>query len=87
MIKAHLKTMLPDDWAADIDALVVENVITPYLIEDEQEEIKSLLLQNGNKPLMSQRESIIERGKSNDVDATMAQIQQEGIVDAMAMAM
>ena len=87
VIKAHLKTMLPDDWAADIDALVVENVITPYLIEDEQEEIKSLLLQNGNKPLMSQRESIIERGKSNDVDATMAQIQQEGIVDAMAMAM
>lgn len=77
VVKAFLKQMLPQDWHKDIDALQVENIITPYVIEDKKEEIQTLLLKNGNKALVSQRESIRELGESEDVDATIAEIQQE----------
>lgn len=83
VIRAWMKVMLPDDYAEDIDALPVENYITPYTITDEKDEITLLLLKNGNKPLMSQRESIVELGDSEDPDKTMAEIRAESLGDAL----
>jgi len=86
VVKSFLKVMLPGD-EKDIDALPVENVITPYVITDEKDTVELLLLKNGSKPLMSQEESIREFGASEDVDKTMELIRQEGMMDAMSAAM
>lgn len=83
VVKAWAKVMLPDEYHDDIDALPVENVITPYTITDEKDTVNLLLLKNGNKPLMSQRESIVELGESEDPDKTMEEIRIESMGDSM----
>lgn len=87
VVKAFLKLMLPDEYAVDIDALVVENELTPYTITDERDSVSLLLLKNGNKSLMSQKESIVALGESEDPDKTMQEIQQENLGNALSMAM
>ena len=62
------------NYANDIDALTVENIITPYTITDDKDTISNLVLANGNKPVISQRESIEMLGWSSDVDKTMQEI-------------
>lgn len=89
VVKGFLKLALGNraDYNKAIDALPVENVITPYMITDDKDTVNLLLLKNGGKPLMSQRESIEALGESDDVDATLAEIQQESMADALGMAM
>lgn len=82
VIKAFVKVILGESYAADIDALPVEVQITPFTITDEKERLENLQLANGNKPLMSQRESIQELGWSDNVDATMQQIAEESVSNA-----
>lgn len=84
VVKAFLKQMLPEEWGADIDALTVENVMTPYTIDNRKEEVEILLLKNGQKPLASQRETIQSLGESEDVDATMEEIQRESEASSFA---
>ena len=86
IIKAFANVILGDSYAADIEALPVEQVITPFSITDEKDDIVNLMTANGNKPLMSQRESIERYGKSDDVDKTLEEIRQEGTVDAFNLA-
>jgi hypothetical protein len=83
VVKGWLKVMMPH-MATDIDTLVVETQITPFTIDDEKDTISNLLLANGNKPIMSQRESIEAYGQSNDVDQTMKEIAEESTQDVMA---
>lgn len=80
IVKAFLKIVLGEGYAADIDALPVETRITPFAITDKTETVSTLLAANGNMPIMSQRESIEEYGQSDDVDRTLAEIaaQQQG---------
>lgn len=89
VVKGFLKLMLGNkaEYNAAIDSLVVENVITPYMITDDKDTVNLLLMKNGNKALMSQRESIEALGESEDVDATLAEIAQENMSDALGMAM
>ena len=74
VVKAFLKTVLPERMHADIDALKVETVITPFSITDAKETVDMLLTANGGEPIMSQRESIEEFGRSDNVDKTMKEI-------------
>lgn len=85
VVKAFLKTVLPEEWHNDIDALPVETKITPFTISDTKETVETLMTANGNKPIMSQRESIEEFGHSEDVDATLREIQEEQKVDEFAL--
>lgn len=87
VIKSFLKQMLPDDWADDIDALMVESIITPYAITDEKDSVELLMTKNGNKPLMSQRESIRELGQSENVDKTIEEIREESMQSAMNLSL
>lgn len=89
VVKGFLKLALGNkaEYNQAIDALVVENVMTPYMISDDKDTVNLLLSKNGNKPLMSQRESIEALGESEDVDATLAEIAKENLADAMALAM
>jgi hypothetical protein len=84
VLKSFLKVMLPADYADAIDALKFDVEITPYTIDDEKERISNLALANGNKPMMSQRESVERLGYSNDVDKTMRELAEESMVDIMA---
>ncbi len=87
VLKAYLKLMMGAAYHADIDALQVDVVITPYRITDEKERVERLLAANGNRPLMSQRESIEHYGCSDDVDQTLREIAQQEMNDALDLSM
>lgn len=74
IIKAFAKVIMGEGYSADIDALPVENVITPFMISDEKDTIENLLKANGDKPMISQRESVEMLGWSTDIDKTMEEI-------------
>ena len=85
VLKAFLKTVLPQSYHKDIDSLPVENKITAFTISDEKDTISNLLSANGGKPIMSQRESIEEYGHSTDVDKTMQEIAEEDMQDNFSL--
>lgn len=82
VVKAFAKASLPISYHADIDALPVENVITPFTITDEKDTITNLTTANGGKPLISHRESIEMYGHSTDVDKTLQEIAEDEALDA-----
>lgn len=82
VVKAFAKASLPTSYHSDIDALPVENVITPFTITDEKDTITNLTTANGGKPLISHRESIEMYGHSTDVDKTMQEIAEDEALDA-----
>lgn len=79
--KAYAKVIMGEDYAADIDALPVENIVTPFAINDDKDTIQNLVLANGNKPVISQRESVEMLGWSSDVDKTMEEIAADSMGD------
>ena len=81
VIKAFLKEM-NRKWESEIDNVVVEHTITPYIQNDELAEITKRMKANGNKPIESQLESIQKYGGSPDAAATLKQIQEESAVEA-----
>ena len=85
VVKAFAKIMLGESYAADIDALKVETLITPFAITDEKDTINNLMAANGGKALMSQRESIEMYGHSDDVDKTLREIAEEDKIDAFEL--
>lgn len=84
VVKAFLEVMKPE-WASEIDALQVENVITPYTINDESETINNLVTASGGKAIISQREAVETLGWSEDPDKTLEQIAVENAGNAMAL--
>ena len=87
VVKGFLKVMLPKEYEKDIDALPVENVMTPFIITDEKDSVELIMMKNGNKPVMSQQESIQALGESEDPQKTMELIRQESMADAMGLSM
>lgn len=85
VIKAFLKQMLDASYAEAIDSLQFEVVITPYIVSDEKERISNLAIANGNKPMISQKESIRILGYSKDPEQTMRDIAEETVVDTMSL--
>lgn len=85
VVKAFLKLMMGSAYHNDIDALVVENIITPYRITDAKETVELLLTANGNKPIMSQRESIEQYGHSDDIDQTLREIAEQDMQDTFEL--
>lgn len=85
VIKAFLKQMLDASYAEAIDSLQFEVVITPYIVSDEKERINNLAIANGNKPMISQKESIRLLGYSDDPEQTMRDIAEETVVDTMGL--
>lgn len=82
VVKAFAKAALGKSYEADIDALSVDMLITPFTIEDEKDTIANLIAANGGEPIMSQRESIEKFGQSDDVDKTLEEIANQRKVDA-----
>lgn len=82
IIKAFVKIILPGK-DKDVDSLQVETVITPFTIRDDKEEAETIMTMTGGKAVMSQREGIQILGKSQDVDETMRQLNEEATADLM----
>ena len=82
VVKAFYKLMKKGVSEEEVDNLQVETVITPYVINDDKERAELALTLNGNKPLMSHRESIEFMGLSDDVETTLQEIQQDELNDA-----
>ena len=85
VVKAFLATLRPD-LADAIEALHVETVITPYQLTESRDTITELLAANGNKPLISHRESIEQLGWSPNASNTLEEIQQESVLSAYEIA-
>ena len=81
VIKAFLSKM-NTKWAARMDEITVEHIITPFIQEDKMAQIEMWMKGNGNKPIISQKESIKRAGISDDPDATYQEIQGEEEVEA-----
>ena len=84
VVKAYLKTMLPEDWSSDIETLSVENIITPYTITSQADNLALYINATGGKQLMSQGTAIQKLGMVDDADAELQKIQQEGMQDLFA---
>ena len=63
--------------ATDCDTLQIEPEITPYMIDDEKNNIDLLVAANGGKPVISQKRSVELANLSNDHEAEFAQIEKE----------
>ena len=81
VVKAFLKAALGESYAADIDALETEIIITPFSITDEKDTISNIMTANGNRPIISQREAIELLGWSDNPDKTLEEIRQESMYD------
>lgn len=79
IVKAFL-SLMNVQWKEELDNVDVENIITPFIQNDEKNEIEKLTTANGGKPILSQLESIKALGYSNDPEATLKQIQEEEAV-------
>lgn len=79
IIQSYLKVMnkRDADFVKACDTLGIEPDITPYIIKDEAGRINALMQSNGNQPIASQRTTIEQYGKVDDVDAEIERIREE----------
>lgn len=85
VVKEFLK-LLNTNWKSEIDEVEIENIITPYIQQDEDAAISRAIKANGGKPVVSHLESIQMAGVSNNPQSTLEQIQKEEAEAAKANA-
>ena len=74
VVKSFLKKLNVGYKEDDIDAVMIENTITPYIQEDETLNIDKWLKANGGVPLVSPIESIEAAGLSENPQQTLADV-------------
>lgn len=89
VIKAMLLLLPGSPWTeADMAAVQVEHVITPFIQQDEKQEIEKIMTATGNKAIMSQLDGIKRLGWSADPEATLEEIneaEQEAMMTRMSV--
>ena len=70
---AQMKT----DWGRECESMDIEPEIIPYMLIDEKADLEYWLTANGNKPVVSQEESIEKAGISKNVEYTMNKIKEQ----------
>ena len=83
VIKAFLKQMNLS-WSEEIDNITCKHTITPYVPQDENNDITIRMKANGGMPVESQLESIVKLGKSKDPKGTIEQIRKDQAAIALA---
>ena len=83
VIKAYMKLM-NTSWKDTIDDLEIEPAIVPFMINDQSDTVKMLVLANAGQAILSQKTAIALSGLVNDVDAEYEQLKKE--TDAANMA-
>lgn len=72
-----IKAYLAAPYGDSINELDVEPVMRPFIIDDEKEKIEVLVTANGNKPVVSQKQSVALAQLSDDTDADYIEIKAE----------
>lgn len=83
VVKALLKTVLSGDMHDAVDSLQIDNVITPFTITDEKDNIANIMAATGGKAIASRREGVERLGWSDDIDGTLREIADEEMADAL----
>ena len=76
VVKALAKAIFPK-YAKDIDAVQVENVITPFSIKSDKDKAETLMTLTGSKPLLSQKLGVKMLNYAADTDAELEDLRQE----------
>ena len=69
--------MMNTKLADACETIEVEPEIVPYMLTNEIDELNYWLTANGNKPVLSQEESVEKAGLSNNVDKTIQKLKDE----------
>ena len=79
VVKAFLKeaNKKQQGWEEAADKLVVEPIITPYVIEDEQSKINILTAANGNRQIASRRATVQRLGWAENVEDEIKDIEAD----------
>lgn len=64
LIKAYLRMMNPE-WAEALEEVEVEHIITPFVQNDEMNEIEKSVKATGGKPVLSQKSAMKRLGVEN----------------------
>lgn len=82
VIKAFLKQM-NNSWINEIDNITCKHIITPYVPQDENNDINIRMKANGGMPVESQLESIVKLGQSKDPKDTLKKIREQQEASAL----
>lgn len=82
VIKAFLKQM-NNSWINEIDNITCKHIITPYVPQDENNDINIRMKANGGMPVESQLESIVKLGQSKDPKGTLKNIREQQEASAL----
>lgn len=68
-------------WESECDNILIEPEIVPYMLTNEREELEYWMTANGNKPVVSQEESVEKAGLSKDTALTMQKLKEQSELD------
>lgn len=66
---------------ADCETIAIEPEIVPYMLTSEIDELNYWLTANGNKPVISQEESVEKAGLSSNVELTMQKLKDQATTE------
>ncbi len=70
-------SMMNTKLASACETIEVDTEIIPYMLTNEIDELNYWLTANGNKPVLSQEESVEKAGLSNNAEKTMQKLKNE----------
>ena len=76
-----------NSWSNEIDNITCNHIITPYVPQDENNDVNIRMKANGGMPVESQLESIVKLGQSKDPKETLKKIREEQKASALAQQM
>ena len=65
------------EWQSEMDNIEAEHIITPFIQNEENTQIKNYMAANGGKPIISHLESIKLAGLSTNPESTLQAIQED----------
>jgi SPP1 family phage portal protein len=76
IIKAYIASF-KTDYASDVKAIEIDAQIQPFMIDDIQSMIETLMTANGNQPLLSQKTTVGMSGLVDNAEKEYEQITSE----------
>lgn len=78
IIKSYIVAFAKDtNIKKEIKRVVVENIVTPFMIDDEADKLEIIMTATGNKPVLSQKTGVKMAGYSLDSEDEYNQIKAE----------
>ena len=69
--------MMNDALSKDCETIIIEPEIVPYMITSDIDDLNYWMTANGNKPVVSQEESIVGVGISKNPELTMKKLDEQ----------